>query len=273
MDADLRNSLWSAYYDTFLSSDMGSSNTDPGRYIAYSRHQHLIRALWLTFFKLPSDKLPFLTKDLYEQVRDWFFKAEWYLVYDFVEFVARASSSPASMEFIKRCNLVLEREVSGFRLISGVVTPITDQSEIAAIESALDDAQSAGFAGVQEHLRTALTMLSDREKPDYRNSIKESISAVESIAKIVAADPAADLTKALQAIESRSKVPLHGALKAGFIKLYAYTSDEGGIRHALLDEPVVDFADAKYMLATCAAFVNLLIIRAAAAGISLADTH
>lgn len=42
------------------------------------------------------------------------------------------------------------------------------------------------------------------------------------------------------------------------MKLYAYTSDEGGIRHAMLDEPNLTAADARYFLLSCTSFVNYL---------------
>ncbi len=49
---------------------------------------------------------------------------------------------------------------------------------------------------------------------------------------------------------------LHPALKAAFSQLYGYTSDEEGIRHALLDESRVGFPEAKFMLVACSAFVS-----------------
>ena len=42
------------------------------------------------------------------------------------------------------------------------------------------------------------------------------------------------------------------------MKLYGYTSDEGGIRHAMLDEPNLTSADARYFLLSCTSFVNYL---------------
>jgi len=39
---------------------------------------------------------------------------------------------------------------------------------------------------VGTHLLTALDLLADRQAPDYRNSIKESISTVEAIANRLA---------------------------------------------------------------------------------------
>jgi hypothetical protein len=58
------------------------------------------------------------------------------------------------------------------------------------------------------------------------------------------------------------KVAIHGALKSGFSKLYGFTSDEDGIRHAILDQPNVGFAEAKYMIVACSAFVNFMITKA-----------
>ena len=90
---------------------------------------------------------------------------------------------------------------------------------------------------------------------NYRNSIKESISAVESIARVVSGRDKATLGDALKAIK---RGQLHPALKEGFLKLYGYTSDEQGIRHAMLDEPNLTAADARYFLVSCSSFVNYL---------------
>ncbi|WP_372526833.1 hypothetical protein [Piscinibacter sp.] len=47
-------------------------------------------------------------------------------------------------------------------------------------------------------------------------------------------------------------------MKDGFVKLYGYTSDEQGIRHAMLDEPDLHAADARFFLLSCTSFVNYL---------------
>ena len=75
-------------------------------------------------------------------------------------------------------------------------------------------------------------------------------------------DPTADvLSKALAKLEQ--KIAIHPAMKKGFTSLYAYTSDEGGIRHALLEDAAkVDEADALFMLGACAAFVSYLLNKA-----------
>lgn len=121
------------------------------------------------------------------------------------------------------------------------------------LEQALNDND---FPAVRAHLRRALELLSNQKSPDYRNSIKESISAVESLAKVMSGKPKATLGDALKLIEKKGKV--HPSLKEGFSKLYGYTSDEGGIRHAMLDEPSLSAADAKFFLLACTNFINYL---------------
>jgi len=56
-----------------------------------------------------------------------------------------------------------------------------------------------------------------------------------------------------------SKRNLHPALKGAFDKLYGYTSDADGIRHALLEEDKVTFEQAKFMLVVCSAFTNYVV--------------
>ena len=136
------------------------------------------------------------------------------------------------------------------------MTPITSTEELASIEDGLK--LTDRFALVQSHLRRALELLSDRKVPDFRNSIKESISAVEALVQIVTGLSGATLGQGLKHLEANG-LTLHPALKEAFGKLYGYTNDAEGIRHALLEESNLVFDDAKFMLVCCSAFVNFVI--------------
>lgn len=152
-------------------------------------------------------------------------------------------------------NAIFEEEYVGYRMIDNEITPITDELEMKEIETSLD----IKFEGCKSHIKKGLNFLSDRDKPDYKNCIKESISAVESICQIICNDNKATLGKALNKLEENG-VKLHKALTESFSKLYGYTSDEGGIRHAEgMFESEVSFEEAKYFLVSCCAFVNYLI--------------
>ena len=93
---------------------------------------------------------------------------------------------------------------------------------------------------------------------DWAGSVRESIHAVESVARQLDPDASKTLGPALASIEKRGT--LHPALKDAFKKLYGYTSDEQGIRHARLD-PVdsnVGMDEAVFMLSACASFASYL---------------
>jgi len=121
--------------------------------------------------------------------------------------------------------------------------------------------------GANIHLTNALELISDKKSPNYRNSVKESISAVESTCRIITGENT--LGKALNKLESKG-LNLNNQLKNGFDKIYAYTNDKNnGIRHAIVTSPTEpDFADAKYMLISCSAFINYLITKAEKIGVN-----
>ena len=160
-----------------------------------------------------------------------------------------------SNSYSQEINQLFQKEYVGYRFIDGEITPISDEMEVAEIEQSLD----IEFQGCRSHIKKALSFLSDREKPDYKNSIKESISAVESICQIITGDSKTTLGEALKNLQDNG-IAIHPALKKSWSSLYGYTSDEGGIRHAEgLFESNVTFEEAKYMLVSCCAFVNYLI--------------
>ena len=150
-------------------------------------------------------------------------------------------------------NLTMRQEYVGYRLIHGKAHPITDDNEVQAIMESID----SKYEEVNQHISKSLGFLSDRQSPDYANSIKESISAVERMCSIIIGKPTT-LGDALKKLED-SGVTIHPALKGAFSKLYGYTSDASGIRHAgELGGADSTFEEAKFMLVSCCAFVNYL---------------
>lgn len=99
--------------------------------------------------------------------------------------------------------------------------------------------------------------MSDRQKPDYRNSIKESISCVEALAMQLLEDDSITLGKAIPKL--KTKYSLHPVLMESLNKLYGYTSDEDGVRHGSPNSSTVTYIDAKFMLVACTNFINYLI--------------
>lgn len=252
VDDDLRNSLWSAitfvYFDhvRFARGKSGTKNSN----LAF-----MFYSLWADYLKEPIDLIPYRFSNAVSLLRESFFAAKWYELFDFVEAVSKSGPEEWRDDFVNLCNEYLIRENSAYRFVNYELSEITSKIEINEVENAINN--SGVYSGTKKHLETALVLMNDRSNPDYRNSIKESISAVESLAKIVSGEDKATLGKALNTIEKNAG--LHQALKSAFSSLYGYTNDTEGIRHALMDESTLSKADAKFMLVSCSAFVNYLI--------------
>jgi hypothetical protein len=254
---ELLNSLWTVVREVIIDLKDNEHLYDKyGQRKSYTDLTEYFRDLWIHFFKLPIDSLSvsYGAVDKYNTVkwlRDWFFKATWGEVFDFIEF-----SSTYHESFIGITNNFLKKEMSAYRFVDKKLVEINSKEEVIEIQNAIKNADK--FKSVKTHLQQSLSLLADRKNPDYRNSIKESISAVESLAKIIVKDNKTTLGQALKEIEKKHQIP--SSLKSAFSSLYGYTSDQSGIRHSLLENNVnVDVDEARFMLIACSAFVNYLI--------------
>ena len=269
IDEVTKNGLWDALFDGYWYFYQNDRNNQ-GEIRAMPRAWKFSKKIWLDFFKFRRDNIPRTWNELYKIISERFFTMEWFEIYDFIEFVFSnfdVAQKDDKKDCVRICNQVLEREYVGYRLIDDKFVPITSIDEIQQVEEALKNP----LESIKEHLTQAGSLLSDRDNTDYRNSIKESISAVESICKKIIGDDAATLGSALRKIQADGIIELHENMNEAFQKMYGYTNDAGGIRHSLMDGKLVpDFNDAKYMLVLCSAFINYLTSKSAKAGINLA---
>ncbi len=266
IDIDLRNRIWNLIHVTLF------DKYDPGYrmsgYVVGSNKHDVLKVIWSKFLKEPTDTIPSYYSDARLLIREMYFEWPWHKVFDFVEFLINDAESFLNFRDMGTAlNYILEEESSGFRIVGNLVVPIVAPEEIEAVEDAIAAGES--FPGVGKHISEATRKLSDREAPDYRNSIKESISAVESACMTLTGDPKATLGTALAVIERESNI--HRALKAGMSSIYGYTSDEQGIRHAMIEDSTVTFADAKFMLVACSGFIKYLICKLAESSIDIPD--
>jgi hypothetical protein len=257
MSDALRNSIWNCIVSLFDDGEAG--------WWRIAEHSSQF------FFKLPVDELPAYNVRRREWLKARLFGMPWYEVYDYVEFVTDWYERSRDYPKFRRAQLqavfnrIFEEELSGYRFVGGELVPLSSPAEVAAIEGALSTTSRTGLTGAHAHIAAALRLLAKRPEPDYRNSIKESISAVEALARQLGTTDSQGLAGALT--ELGKKIPLHGGLRAGLLSLYGYTSNEGGIRHAMLEEPNAGYEEAKYMAVACSAFVNFLAAKAESAGI------
>lgn len=265
VDKALRTRLWniiSRYYweradsDMFVCAGFATTSVNPIYDLAKQIQEY--------YFNLPLDDMGNNWEAYYAKLRERFFGCVWYKIYDFLEFLISTNFIDIQMgiyynknftSFSKEINEALEFEGSAYRLVGKIFTKISDPVEVEAVNKAISQNP---YENARIHIRNAEKLLSDRVQPDYRNSIKESISAVEAVCKDITGDEKGTLGGAIKKLEDHG-IYMHEAFKSSINKMYGYTSDASGIRHCLMDGAAPDFADAKYMLVCCSAFCNFMI--------------
>lgn len=138
-----------------------------------------------------------------------------------------------------------------YRIIDGYVVEVSSEEEVKAIEEALTTEKES----VKKHLRSALEKLSEG---DYRNSIKESASALEAFTR----DVSGESTYSLKWLDKEG-IAVHKMIKDIMDKMYYYTcAKEVGCRHSHMDpdSPFTPTSDeAVFMLVSFSSIINYLI--------------
>lgn len=186
-------------------------------------------------------------------------EAEYHDVLSFVEFIIRHESCPETL-----CNDIKSaseqvpmayyiQDVNG---LSTIIPRLSDKFG-EAIQQAIETIEQAEMEGAATHLSEAAKHINNQQ---YSDSIADSVHAVESVARLISPKKANTLRPALDSLENAGVIR-HKVLKNAFSKLYEYTSDEQGIRHALLEKnsPEVGLDEAMFMFGACASFAAYLV--------------
>lgn len=217
--------------------------------------------LWTQFLNKRKDEYWLRNRNIpVEVIKDM--DMPWYKKLDIIELSCKwlLTSSNRGLQsitngFVKYLNHEFDRLNYAYRIVDKEIVEINSDLEIAAIEKAIDNSGN----NVRYHLQSALGLLAEKPVGDYRNSIKESISAVEAVCREMTGKNT--LGDALNELANKG-VEIPKALKLGFDKLYGYTCNpDTGIRHALMVDDgtyVPSSAEAVFMMVSCSAFINYL---------------
>ena len=250
--AELRRLL---YYYISLEIDLDVNSGVSGNYFRGKR-ERVAMDLHVKFFKGSIDKFDHGVPGNKNRINVFIQRAKIGEMFNLIEFFVRHPG----------CSDELKRELAGAFVDAQAAYRVFDNKQIAAIgteeqaaafERAIADAEAANATAASKQLIAAGVAL---RNSDWAGSVRESIHAVEALA-VRLAPGTKTLGPALKVLEESGH--LHGGLKAAFSTLYGYSSNEEGVRHALVfgDEAQVDEADALFMLGACASFVSYLLAR------------
>ena len=262
LSPEFRSLLWAHLVDQFertATRGQGFGSIDrlgaPWRKVL--RDAHVI------LYHRPVDEFESGLKYAMQDYKHLVWHGEYNEIFDLIQFKMRHPDCP--YHFASEVRSILRRSRAAYTVIdldSPSIIPIGSAEEVNTLIGAFTATKHEAFPGARTHLRLAVEALNGGR---FADSVRESVHAVESAARVLSKDASATLTPALQELEKR--ISMHAAFKRALSQLYGYSSNEGGIRHSLLeDEAHVDMHDALFMLGACASFVTFLIGKARAAG-------
>jgi hypothetical protein len=260
IDQRVRADLWNALYPIFK-----AGVTHQGGSRRYSRplggilfREHVNRR---HLFANEFDAVPY-EDELIARWQAFFSKDSYLEIFDFITFLIRDKDCPSKI--VETVSQALDKSYSPYRIVGvpPTIVPIVSEEQATMLKADVGAVFDSKFAGAKTHLQAALNGFQDS---DHRAVVRESINAVESAVRDFTGDQSAVLSRALRRIIDDGK--MHRALGDAFEKLYAYSSDEKGIRHALVfgENEKVGFDEATFFVSACAAFVAFLSRKASSA--------
>lgn len=258
LDRRLRNRIWDVLFSRFSQSI--SIVTDYPVAKAFEQTGYKIAVLVLREVShYPMDEAEDIASDpskFIYHLKEIVLKGKYYDCLDLVQYFLRLSSPP--WRIASALAEVLDDPLSPYLVIDfppKTIVPRGDENERAAFDENWVIIKTSPLENAKTHLREAAERLN---QGDARGAIREAITAVEGAARVITGNPKATLGDALGVLQKDKG--LHSALKAGFSSLYGYTSDENGIRHALMDGDNANVGqdEALFMFSACTAFVAYL---------------
>ena len=259
-----RNALWSGIFQWISESSRYIDGTrrmgERWSAIFYGHHVSILNRPGDEFYDDLNVQLP--------EIKELFLDGKYNRVFDLLQFIMRHELVPDGFrEFVVN---TLQESMCAYSILEGVwtIVPSAIPEQRKSIERAFCVLKDGPFGGAHQHLSNSAECIN---AGDYSGSVRESIHAVESVARRIDNNSRKSLAPALESLSKRGLV-LHGAFKSGVEKLYGYTSDEDGIRHALSDVTTnVDAADAVFMFGACASFAAFLVEKARDARIPIEE--
>jgi hypothetical protein len=203
-------------------------------------------------------------RDVYEEwsasrtIEELIMGCEWLQIYDVCE-VACASLKVEGFrtKFYAEVNQLFTEEQLGFEFRNGLVEKIGVGFIDAQIKEARYLLKEPEFKGADEHFEKALKAVNIRPNPDVENCVKDAVSAIESVGRILVNDEKPLLSDIIRDMAKRGIIPK--PLDEAIQKVYAYRGNQPGVAHGLVGDSKVTVDEAEFVLAMSAAIIIYLV--------------
>ena len=208
--------------------------------------------------KIPEDEVPSQDKIIRQKFKSIVIHRDFNIVLDLIERLLNSNFPTGALH--SRISALFEKYAAAYRLDVTrrpyQFSPQGSKEQGQATQQAIEILHKSNMGGATAHLRQATEHINAQQ---YADSISDSIHAVESVARVIA-PKVKTLGDALKYLEAEGLLT-NKVLKNALGKLYGYTNDEQGVRHALLeqDAPNVGVDEAVFMYGACASFAAYLV--------------
>lgn len=193
---------------------------------------------------------------------------EWYHFYEICQIVYDYFIKTVSQDFAitkpgieqvlqEQLNALFRDEFLGFEIQNGKIERIGNPITDAKIKEARYLLKEQEFKGADAHFEKAIKALNERPNPDVENCVKDAVSAIESVGRIITNDENALLSDIIKNAAKKGVIPQ--PLDQTFQKVYAYRGNEPGVAHGAVDVSKVTEAEAELILAMSAAMIIYLV--------------
>ncbi len=255
LSPDLRREIWNIVRDNLLKNrKFGAAS-----YYFPQDFTRVIERILGSLLKKPEDEIPTGYDEVLSLFKKIIFQDRFDRLLSLIELIVNNDSWHS--EFHQKIAELFDFHAAAYWLEISQLPyhffPRSSMEQGKAVQHALKTIDEGNMPGASVHLRKATEHINTQQ---YASSISNSILAVESVARTI--DPTAEktLAPALKSLEKAGMIN-HPALKATFLKLYGYTNDEQGIRHALLDKDSAEVGldEAMFMFGACTSFAAYLV--------------
>ena len=250
----LRREIWDAVRELLLGYRVSGFEG----YYFHVDGERLFERVLGSFTRLPQENVETDYRSVMDTCRKIALKISFNKVLDFLEILI--DEQKGSHVFVHKMKHLFEKHGAAYTLDMSPnhcrFLPCATKEQGDATQHALKTLREGGMKGAATHLRKAADHINAGR---FADSIRDSMHAVESAARVLSPKDSKTLKPALDSLE-KAGVLKHPALKEAFSKLYGYTSNQEGIRHALLESGAadVDLQEAIFMFGACASFAAYL---------------
>lgn len=142
VDSPLFNRIWNIFYDREYATRRSVLSSRS----CHGRAEQVLDALGYSY-TYPDDYFDH-NKNI-EKLKNRLIDSEWYVIYDFVEiYVSLFPTKSERQPIEKELNVVLAEEKAGYRMVDGMIVPITNKDELGALKKAM----KTKYESVNQHI-------------------------------------------------------------------------------------------------------------------------